>query len=179
MNEDPFKNKEQSGIKIELATPRDWQAYKSIWLDALEKSPEAFQSRLEKFKDRADEDWQADLKNDRRLFVFAKTDSMENGIQSIASAINEQTGTWLVSRVYTRPDFRGQNLSEKVLKLVLEEVKKRGGIKARLTVRNGPKQEPARDVYRRKLGFKDVVPWEDSIANSSFLEKDLTVEESK
>ena len=171
--QEKLKPTQEQPVRIELAKPEDWQAYKNIWLDALKKSPEAFQSSLEKFEKRSDEAWQADLKNDKRIFVFAKTDSTFNGIKSIASAIDEQTGAWLISRVYTRPDFRGQSLSEKVLKEVLEEVKKRGGIKARLTVRNGPKQEPARDVYRRKLGFKDIAPWNDSIENSSFLEKDL------
>ncbi len=175
--QETLKPTQEQLVVIELAKPEDWQAYKSIWLDALDKSPEAFQSRLEKFEKRTDEEWQADLKNDKRLFIFAKTDSTVNGIQSIASAIDEQNGFWLISRVYTRPDFRGQNLSEKVLKMVLEEVKKRGGIKARLTVRNGPKQEPARDVYRRKLGFKDTTPWDESVQNSSFLEKDLSVPE--
>ena len=180
MSENPFKNKQEKlDIEIELAKPEDLEAYRTIWMDALEKNPEAFQSRLEVTRKKVEADWKTDLENSKRILVFAKAGSSQECIKSIASAVDQSAGVWLISRVYTRPEFRRQGLSEKVLKRVLEEVKKRGGVKAKLTVRNGPNQEAARYVYREKLGFKDITPWDNTIENSFFLEKNLDDEERK
>jgi GNAT superfamily N-acetyltransferase len=168
MIEDPFKNQESATIKIEIATAKDWERYKDIRLEALTVNPEAFGSTLESTSKRTTEEWQLSLSRKDVFMVLASINESLKGAKSIAGARITEDG-WLLIAVYTRPDSRGQGLSEKVLNTVLEEVKRRGGDKVSLYVTRKPEQESARKLYK-KIGFSEV---EEKDKDNIFMVKDL------
>ena len=70
----------------------------------------------------------------------------------MAQALLRATGDheWTIRRVYLNKDFRGSGYGQKIMSLILEEIKRRGGKTAVLNVADT--QEIAKKVYE-KLGF--------------------------
>jgi len=167
MDEYPFKKQssapgaskqntsESLRVSIEIAQMSDWEAFRDIRLDSLAVNPEAFRTKLENAIERTPEQWQADLSSDKIFYVLAKANSALNRAESVAGAVKEKEGIWLLVSVYTRPNYRKKGISEKVLSKTLEEIKNRGGTKATLFVHQGQKQDAARNLYK-KLGFKEM-----------------------
>ncbi|MBI5139523.1 GNAT family N-acetyltransferase [Candidatus Nomurabacteria bacterium] len=179
MNEDPFQNKkpgqEQLEVRVEVAKPEDLEAYKNIRIESVTLNPEAFGLTLERALSKTDDDWRAELSGDKKFFVLAVSGTDVKNAKSIAGAFKGlEEGVWRVIAVYTKPEFRKRGISERVLSKVLEEISKRGGLKAVLTVTDRPEQEAARALYK-KLGFKEGVPSENDVtpAFRLFLEKNL------
>ncbi len=155
MTEGLSKGPEQQPIEIEVGELSDWQAYRDIRTEAVTKNPEAYGATLEKISARKDKEWQGDLLEKERFYVFAKKDGSLTGAVSMAGSFKAEKKVWRVIAVYTRPEFRGKGLSEKVIRKILEEIKKRGGTRATLNVTLRTEQDPARAMYA-KLGFKEV-----------------------
>jgi ribosomal protein S18 acetylase RimI-like enzyme len=173
MKENSLENKDP---KIEIAVPIiDWEAYRNIRLDALTKYPEAFGSTLKEAMTKTNQEWMAELSNDKRFTVLAKIDSSMFGAKSIASAKDKGEGIWHIIGVYTRPNFLRRGIAEKVVTKVLEEIKRRGGNTATLNVMRGEKQEAARKMYQ-KMGFTELKA--KLGAGSYFMGKDL-IDQSK
>lgn len=154
---DKLKNTQEGEIKVSVAGLEDLEAYKDIRIEALTVNPEAFGGTLEEALSKTDEYWKDRLQRQDLFIVLAKTDATPKGAQSITGAREreEEKGIWKIIAVYTRPEFRGRGLQQRVLQMVLEEIKRRGGIKAALNVTARPEQEAARGVYQ-KLGFREV-----------------------
>ena len=171
MDKNPLETQntsEQASITVEIAQESDWEVFKDIRIEALTKNPEAFGSSLEEALKRTSDEWQEDLSNDPHFFVLAKADTSPQGAKSMAGAYKREAGRWRLVGVYTRPEFRKSGLAEQVLNKILEEIKKRGGVKVQLGVMKGPKQEAARTMYK-KFNFKEIEEFE----KSYLMEKDL------
>ncbi len=160
-----------SSIKIEVAKSEDWEVYRNIRIEALTKNPEAFGSTLAEALSKPDEYWQSRLAREDLFIVLARADNSLEGAKSITGARIEE-GVWKIIAVYTRPEFRRQGLAEKVLREVLNEIKRRGGSKVTLNVTARTEQEAARAVYK-KLGFKEVEMCVDEGENIYKMELDL------
>ena len=134
------KKIENSQVSVELAAEKDWQEYKSIRLEAVRVDPKAFSEnpgQILKEEERLDPEWKKDLLDNTQIIVLSKYDSRAVGI--VKGVKMPEEGVWSVQSVYVNPDFRksatSNPVSEEMLEKVLDEIKKRGGILARLRVR--------------------------------------------
>ena len=107
-------------------------------------------------RNRTDLEWKEDLKNS--IIVLAKIGPKTIGvIKGVKSPNVEEEGIWRINSVYLNPNFRksvtGENTAEKMLKMVLEEERRRGAVKSRLWVLSA--REAPIKLYE-KLGFKKL-----------------------
>jgi len=154
-NRPPKNNLEKSPV-IEIATEKDWEAFKKIRLDAIAKDPEAFGSspeRLLKESNRSEEEWKDILKKDSQFILLAK-----NGLEPIGLEVTrkgKEENEWHTLSVYIKEEFRGLGIGKEIFEKTLEEIRKRGGKKVTLNVNRNEAQEAARNMYE-KHGFKII-----------------------
>lgn len=144
---------ERLQLTTEIATEKDWEDYKKIRLEAIDKEPMAFyvtKSSKEKEYNRTDEEWKADLLNMNNFVALSKDKSVPVGMAQAISR-NENPDQWHIRGVYLNNDFRGGGFGKDIMNLILDEIKKRGGKKITLNVMDT--QEIARKIYE-KLDFK-------------------------
>ena len=172
MNEDPFK-KEQLVVRIEIAGPEDWKAYKEMRLLAITgKDKEMFgvtsdSKHVEGELGRADADWKNDLSVDKRdQFVILAWKGSE-AIGMIRAKETEKMG-WYLTSGYVKEDSRGKVFVPKVLSEVAKEVKKRGGFKLSMGVKAHNKIMIS---IATLLGFKKVES--ESYGPGFYMELDL------
>lgn len=174
MNENPFNKipqpnkpeesnpnkREQLDVKIEIASEKDWKDYKEIRVEAIDNDIEVFgkyfKHEAPKERERSDQEWKDDLENS--IIVLSKNGPKIIGVvKGVKSPNVEDVDIWRINSVYLNPDFRkkaiGENIAEKMLGMVLEEIKSKGAIKVRLWVLS--KRSPAIGLYE-KFGFKKI-----------------------
>ncbi|KKQ87228.1 MAG: hypothetical protein UT09_C0018G0013 [Parcubacteria group bacterium GW2011_GWF2_38_8] len=160
MEENPF-NKEQLRIVIEIAKPEDWEDYKKIRLEAIKKESMAFyvtKSSKEKEYGKSEKDWKKDLIGHNTFVVLTKNKDIPVGMaHALLRAKGDGLSEWAVRSVYLNKDFRERGFGKKIIKLILDEIKNRGGKDVTLNVADT--QEIAKGVYE-KLGFKVLVKFE-------------------
>ena len=159
---DSLKNRQEGGFSIELAKPGDWEDFKKIRLESIENEPMAFwvtKDTKEKEYGKSEEDWKKELTGHDIFVVLVKGNNIPVGT---AQAIlkTKDGDRWGVKGVYLDKDFRGSGSGEKMMILVLGEIKKRGGKKVYLNVVNT--QDVAKKIYE-KLGFKIYKKFESEI----------------
>jgi ribosomal protein S18 acetylase RimI-like enzyme len=157
-----FENKENLDIKIEIAKPEEWEDFKKIRLEAINKEPMAFwvtKDTEEKENAKSEEDWKKELMSHDKFVVLAKGNNIPVGM---AQAIlkTKEGDRWGVRSVYLNKNFRGSGSGEKMMILILDEIKKRGGKKVYFNVMDT--QDVARKIYE-KLGFKAYKEFESEI----------------
>jgi ribosomal protein S18 acetylase RimI-like enzyme len=140
-------------MNIRKLTPEDWEMYKKIRLEALQKDASAFGSSYDESVGRTDEEWKKKLERPKS-FVFA----IEDGSEHIGMAAAYQEEGEIVSHVayvwgvYVRESFRGKGIGKKLLKVVLDEIQRNPKIeKANLNVNKN--QIAAVKLYE-SLGFQ-------------------------
>jgi ribosomal protein S18 acetylase RimI-like enzyme len=139
MNEKSLENinpsQEKLNVKIEIARPEDWEAYKKLRLlavtgqdtDMFGVTPE----EAEQEKTRSDREWQVDLSRDDMYILFST-----KGSEAIGMARIKKTGednVWSISSIYVKPESRG-GVGRKLYAASLSEIKKRGGIKVEVGI---------------------------------------------
>lgn len=165
MNENPFKNQPTSGndsnqetkenftVRVETATPKDWEAYKKLRLMAITgKDTEMLDSTsVKRDLKKSDEDWQKDLaESNDSYWKMAWTGNEAVGM---AQAINRGSGVWHLVSVYSREDLRGKGIGKKLYIAHIDEIRKRGGLK----IITGIKYRNARALgLALSFGFKKV-----------------------
>src|SRR3989338_9647669 len=143
MSEDPFQNKpKQLKLKIEVARPEDWQDYKKIRLEALEKNSEAFRRTLAEALQNTDQKWKDALSGDKVFMFLARNDLEPIGLAGAKKVVEQGENIWRVISVYVRKEFRG-GLGRRLMENVLAEIRRRGGSKVVLGVRKADSQIPA------------------------------------
>ncbi len=160
-------NLEQHVITVKTAGPEDWRDYKEIWLEAVEKNPEAFSIdadpedvRRETY--RRDKHWKAHLKDPNAITLLLKDNKDTKGLAMAIDKSEIQRGLWRIRHVYISPAIRGQHAGEKLMVEILEKIKERGGKQASLNVMDNPEQIPALKLYE-KLGFENKGKYEEVI----------------
>ncbi len=165
MNENPFanqpspandpkkENKEVLAVKVEIATPENWEAYKKLRLKAVTgEDAEMLNSReVKRDRSKGDDEWKKDLEhNEETFFVLAW-----NGNEAVGmgKAYNLGEGVWNLGAGYVEEELRGKGIGKKVWIARIEEIKKRGGIK----VVTGIKYKNEKSLrVAESLGFKKV-----------------------
>lgn len=150
---------EELDIKIEIAQPSDWEAYKEIRLEALKNSPEAFGSLPERFEKESKKSklaWQDPLLDQMKFMVLVKKGENPQGIALATKKRNKKGNEWwIISEVYLTPKLRGTGIARKILEKIINEIKNRGGKKVTLNVNKAETQRSAFELYK-KLGFRPI-----------------------
>jgi L-amino acid N-acyltransferase YncA len=143
MDKSPLENKkpnqEKLEVRIEIATPKDWEAYKELWLLAITgKDAEMFgrsssPEQIEEVKNRTEEEWQDFLSQENRFYVLLWEGSRAIGT-GMAKKRDEEKDWWMGSG-YVREDFRNKDIGKKIFAARLNEIRNRGGIKIRMGVK--------------------------------------------
>ena len=168
-----YKN-EQLDIKVEIATPENWEAYKELMFDAITgDKKEMFRSTPEKVtivQNKKENEWKADLSNDNMFIVLSWNGSEAVGMGS-ARKKDETQGLWNMSHGYVKKDFRNKDIGNKMFKARLDEIIKRGGKKVFL----GIEANNENSIHiAEKFGFKKIIKPEDSPGSGHYMELDLT-----
>lgn len=143
---------EQVDINTEIAKPEDWQDYKKIRLEALDKDPTAFGETKEKALAKEDNVWQSDLESSPDKFIYLVKNKKELlGMGGADKRDKFGEDTWFVFGMYVSALVRGKGVGGKLLNSIEAEAKSRGAKKIVLFV--SPEQSPAVGLYE-KLGFK-------------------------
>ena len=170
-----YKN-EQLDIKVELATEKDWEAYKELRLLAIVgKDKELMGSTPEqiiKEKSRSEEEWKKDLSSQEMFVVLSWNGSNAIGM----GRAMEKDGVeklWYMDSGYVKEgeDLRNRGIGKGIFKARLDEIIKRSGKKVFL----GIKSNNAPSIHvAESFGFKKVDKDEDSSDGGYYFELDLT-----
>lgn len=138
MSEDPFKSKETLAVRVEIAKPGDWKAYKELRLLAIAgKDAEMFgvtdkPEVLEAEKNKLDKAWEYDISSDDTFVLLSWQGSEAVGM---IRAKEIETGVWYLTSGYTKENSRGKIFAPSAFKVILKEIKKRGGTKIKIGVK--------------------------------------------
>jgi ribosomal protein S18 acetylase RimI-like enzyme len=151
--EDPTKNKpEQLDIKLELATEKDWEAYRDMRISAITGASSKMFGPITVEEDKAKDEagWKADLSTADKKVLLAWQGSEPIGIIILK---DKKDGLWDIGGGYTAPESRGAVFARQAMAKILEEIRKSGGTKARIVTREGNN-----DIIKlsQLLGFKFV-----------------------
>ena len=141
---------EKLNLTIEIVNERDWEDYKKIWLEAMEKEPLAYwitEDNKKSTSQKTEKEWREELNDSNSVIFLSKNNNIPIGMAQVLLK-NEE---YRIRRVYLNEDFRGSGFGEKMVILALDEIKKRGGKKVVLNVVDT--QGAAKKMYE-KLGFK-------------------------
>lgn len=142
--------------RIIALPPERWQEYRTLRLDALQESPQAFGSSYAESVAHPDEFWINRLYNSaagRNLLLFAEVGGLLVGLIGTYDESTEPDVANIIT-VFVAPDYRGHGLGRRLVDAILTEVRQRPGIRiARLTV--NVSQVAAISAYDR-AGFRTV-----------------------
>ena len=148
------ENKEKIDLAIEIAKEDEWEDCKKIKLESLEKEPMAFwatKESIERENNKSETDWKKELTDPYSFVVLAKDNKILVGMSQANLNGTKGEGQWGIRGVYLNKDFRGNHSGLKMMNLILDEIKNRGGKTAYLNVIDT--QIEAKKMYD-KLGFK-------------------------
>jgi ribosomal protein S18 acetylase RimI-like enzyme len=153
---DALPNNLEKHFKVEIATPDEWEAYRDLRLQAITGKDADMYSitsdpeRLEKVKNRSEEEWKNDLSRPDVFVVITRSNSEVIGI---GVARKKEEEIWHMGAGYTKEEFRGIGVGKKMFAKRLDEIVKRGGKK--VTV--GAKHTNTRSIHiSESFGFKLV-----------------------
>lgn len=150
-SQNPDSNQEKLDVKIEIATPEDWQACKELRLLSV-TGPDAKMfgltpENLQEEKNKSEEEWRKESSSDNMFSVLARSGSNVVGLGR-ARKVDE---IWRIRNGYVKPEFRNQGISHKMFAIRLHEIQKRGGTK----VVTGIRIDNATSLHiAEKFGFK-------------------------
>lgn len=130
MNENPFKKQEKLDIKVELATPNDWQACKDLRIFSITGSDADMYGLTPEEKDeelgKDEAQWRRESCGDEMFSVLSWSGPEAIGL---SRAKQEGEGVWRIRNGYVKPDFRNKGIDQKMFSLRLNEIRRRGGTK--------------------------------------------------
>ncbi|HEX9058661.1 MAG TPA: GNAT family N-acetyltransferase [Clostridia bacterium] len=159
-------------MNTHLTTITDWQKYKSIRLQALKDTPQAFGQTYDDAAKKTDSHWKEVLSQENRFFVITE---INGEAVSVAGAKQIADDTWFIIAVYTKPEFRGKGIAKETMRTVLDELKKRKIKKAELWV--NVDQEAAIALYKN-LGFSIVKTISDQKMGDGLLHEEYVMEKA-
>lgn len=139
---------DEATITIRRTTRDDWRALKSIRLEALADTPDAFGSTWGENNKWSDAQWKNAAKN--RLYYLAYRDDVVVGM--VSGGLNDQhPGTRWLYGMYVTPSDRGRGTADRLVATVVEWVRREGANEVYLHVTSSVAR--ARAFYTR-LGFR-------------------------
>jgi len=140
---------------IRQVTESEWEKLRDIRTRLIEESPQAFGDNIEQTRRVPPTTWEG-LARNNLIFVI------ENDQRFIATAgLRQNTdGVWLVTGVWTDPEYRGRGLGRKLLKHVIEVARTKGIGRLQLGVNQT--QISAIKLYE-SLGFEKIFTLENEI----------------
>lgn len=117
--------KTENKIKIDSIYPDDWKKFKSLWLEALTDSPQAFSHSYKELADRTFEKWQEKIKkySDKKSkdkIIVAKD---RNNFIGMMGFFEKREGAANIYAVYINPQYRGKKISDMLMKALLNFIK--------------------------------------------------------
>lgn len=142
-------------IRIDRLGPGDWQAYKALRLEALQREPNAFTSTYAASLTRADAWWQNRLANPCSVMLMARVDGEPAGIAGLHLASDEGDASGaVVNGMYVRERHRRQGVGRRLVQSLLDLLPEHPEI-ATVRLWVTATEEPARRLYAA-LGFRVV-----------------------
>lgn len=128
-------NSEKLDIKIELATPNEWEECKKMRIDLLTSSDanmivstqNKIKDKLKKEEKKGEKEWKEEL-SDANKFTFLS----KNGLEpiGIGRAEKKKKGVWVLYNGYIKKEFQEKGIGKRMFAMRLREIIKRGGTKA-------------------------------------------------
>ena len=170
----PKYTEEQLVIRVEIATEKDWEAYKKIRLSALEhnayeSAPKKLAKRLEEERHKSPEKWQKDLRTMNSIVILAWNGSEPVGM---ARAVRHSKEWWNLQQAYVKEEFQegaGKKIwgiGRRMFDGRLDAIERRGGSWVTLLVLKN-KEDLIRKYERR--GFKVVKAIPAMVKTGSFI----------
>lgn len=108
-------------------TEDDWQDFRSVRLEALRESPEAFVAKLEDEEGFPESEWRDRMNRSERL--LAEIDGKAVGVVSIGRAAEEGEGNELVGELFglwVSPAYRGSGVATRLVEEGADEARRHG-----------------------------------------------------
>jgi len=141
-------------MEIIKLVPKDWEKYKKIRLEALEKDSLAFGTSYEEALKKSDEEWETTLeKSDRYLFFAKFNDELVGMVAAYKEDGERLSHIAYIWGVYVREEFRGKGIGKKLMEMLFAELQKNNVAKASLNVNTV--QSNAVKLYE-SLGFQTI-----------------------
>lgn len=141
-------------VEIRRLTAGDWEAYRSIRLEALQSAPEAFGSSFGEERLLTPEDWSARAAGDDHRVMMGAFAGQE--LQGMAGLIRERRAKTRhkgsIVSVYVPPVARGKGVARQMLTALLAEARTMAGLE-QITLAVVSDNTPARALYE-SLGFQ-------------------------
>ena len=142
-------------MEIRKLNSGDWEIYKELRLEALQKDAEAFGSSYEESLKKTNEEWKKPLENQKNNIMVAfygdKVIGMVGANQESGQKTKHVAYVW---GVYVNADHRGQGVAKKIMKTLLDEIMKNKEIE-KINLNVNTTQNGAISLYE-KLGFEIV-----------------------
>ncbi|MCO7175447.1 GNAT family N-acetyltransferase [Sporolactobacillus kofuensis] len=146
------------------------ELYRTVRLEALKTHPEAYASDFETEQNRSMDHFRTHLSDEQMLVVGGFDGDRLIAIASLhRESLPKMAHRATLTSVYVHPDYRGQQISRKIIEYMIDAVKETGVTKIYLFVMTD--NEPAIRAYK-KFGF--VIYGED---RDAMKEKDGYVDE--
>ena len=140
-----------TGLRLRRADPeRDVDAFRTVRLAALAMDPGAFESSLERERDRPPEAWQRRLQEERVFFL--DTDFGPRGLVIGARDPDDASRAFLLS-LWVEPDLRGQGAARTLVAAVRDDARASGF--RELVLHVAEENAAARALYDR-FGFREA-----------------------
>ena len=141
-------------IKIDLLKPFEWRVYKAIQLEAFKEEPSSFGTSYAEWVDASDKKWQERPSDKDSLIFVAKDEETAVGVVGVTFEGEEDGKAAYIWGMYVNRKYRGMGLGKKLLKTIVEAVKKTAQVKRiKLMVEYDP--TPAQRLYK-SVGFQPV-----------------------
>lgn len=131
-----LSKQEKLNIKIEIATPKDWEDCKKIVLEGITGNDAQMfgltQEKIENVKERTREIWRDFLEEDENEFVLLCRDNSETIGIITAKKENQE---WYVGSLYIKENFRRKGIGAKLFATCLNEIRNRGAEKITLGIK--------------------------------------------
>lgn len=154
----PLENRkpaqERLDIKFQIANPDEWQKCKELRLISI-TGPEARMMGLTPERQaeeisKTEQGWRSETNSSEMFSVLAYHGSKAVGLGRTKEV---GKGIWRLRNDYVIPEFRKMGIQPKMLALRLDEIIKRGGVKAIATIRT---DNPRSISSVEKLGFQKI-----------------------
>jgi GNAT superfamily N-acetyltransferase len=134
-------------LRVRRIDRTDWQALRTIRLEALTDAPEAFGSTLDGALRLSDRQWRAKVTNS--YYLVAERDGVVIGM--VSGGFNDQyPGTHWLYGMYVTPDARGSGAAKLLVRGIVDWAREDGGDELYLHVASGA---PRARAFYEKSGF--------------------------
>ena len=129
-------SQEKLAIKVEIATEKDWEAYKQLKLMAItgkdKKMLGISSGQIKREQNRTEKEWRQDFYGENKVVVLAKNDFEVVGMGLARK--RQEDGTWHMFFGYVRENFRNRGIGQRMFASRLNEIRKRGGKRVTIAV---------------------------------------------